>query len=292
MNSIFERNYKIIENAPATIEWSKYYSQVMDEYQNLLEKSCDSEKSFQVFFERNPSFIPGGLQLMGNTSHYPYMDTLISQPEIGIRYTRKPDFLWLAEDSLRFTPVFIEIEKPNKKMFTQSGTPSADFTQAKNQIDEWKYLLSQPDNIRAFYTQFSIPLDMQAKRFSPQYLLIYGRRGEYQGNDMWTGVRASIETNDFALMSYDRLAPIADYMQFTTCKVSNGEYTILHIPPTFKYRPDCIDTLQKYKGFYEAIPRMDKTSQERKQFLRDRYSYWIDNSTFIKKGLIISMEGE
>ena len=292
MDSIFERNYTIIDNAPATIEWSKYYSQVMSEYQDLLDKNSDPEKSFQDFFERNPSFIPGGLQLMGHTNHYPYMDTLISQPEIGIRDSRKPDFLWLAEDSLRFTPVFVEIEKPSKKMFTNSGTPSADFTQAKNQINQWKYLLSLPDNIRAFYIQFSIPLDMQAKIFSPQYLLIYGRRSEYQGNDMLTGVRASNEATDFALMSYDRLAPIADYMQFTTCKVSNGEYNILHIPPTFKYRPDRIDTLKKYKGFYEAIPRMDKTSQERKQFLRERYSYWIDNSTIINKGLIISMEGE
>ena len=292
MDSIFERNYTIIDNAPATIEWSKYYSQVMTEYQNLLDEKSDFEKEFQGFFERNPSFIPGGLQLIGHTSHYPYMDTLISQPEIGIRFTRKPDFLWLAEDSLRFTPVFVEIEKPSKKMFTQSGTPSADFTQAINQINEWKYLLSLADNISAFYTQFSIPLDMRAKSFSPQYLLIYGRRSEYQGNDMRTGVRASNETNDFVLMSYDRLTPIADYMQFTTCKVSNGEYNILHIPPTFKYRPDCIDTLKKYKGFYEAIPRMDKTSDERKQFLRDRYSYWIDNSSSTKKGLIISMEGE
>ncbi len=292
MNSIFERNYTIKDDAPATIEWSRYYSQVMDEYLELLENNSDSEKSFQDFFERNPSFIPGGLQLMGHTSHYPYMDTLISQPEIGIRDTRKPDFLWLAEDSIRFTPVFVEIEKPSKKMFTNSGTPSADFTQAKNQIDEWKYLLSQPDNIRAFYTQFSIPLDMQAKTFSPQYLLIYGRRNEYLGNDIRTGVRASNENNDFVIMSYDRLTPIADYMQFTTCKVSNGKYKILHIPPTFKYRPDRIDTLEEYKDFYEAIPRMDKTSDERKQFLRDRYSYWIDNCATIKKGLIISMEGE
>lgn len=101
----------------------------MDEYNSLLETSDNNELIFQDFFEINPSFVPGTLELFGKSGHYPFMHSLISQPEIGGCFRCKPDFLWLAQDSLSFCPVLIEIEKPNKKTFNSQGIASADFTQ-------------------------------------------------------------------------------------------------------------------------------------------------------------------
>lgn len=113
---LLRKEYEIIKDAPKEIEWDQYCDNVMKEYQILLQDSPDRESVFQNFFEENPSFLPGGLELFGQSGHYPYMDALISQPEIGSIFRRKPDFVWLANDSLSFVPVFIEIEKPSKKL--------------------------------------------------------------------------------------------------------------------------------------------------------------------------------
>lgn len=113
----FNKKYQVMKNAPKQLDWEEYCNKSLMEYQSILENYSDDESVFQKFFEENPSFLPGGLELFGNSGHYPYMDALISQPEIGGIFKRRPDYVWLANDSLTFAPVFIEIEKPSKSMF-------------------------------------------------------------------------------------------------------------------------------------------------------------------------------
>lgn len=293
INDILNKKYEVCKNPPKEIEWEIYKTEVMEEYRELLETKGDSEKEFQLFFEKNPSFLPGALELIGNSSHYPYMDALVSQPEIGIVKNRKPDFLWLAQDSLNFAPVFIEIEKPNKKMFTIKENPNSEFNQALNQIDEWRSLLDDVDNRKSFYKCFSVPKEMQEKTFQPQYLLIYGRRSEYENDNWLRNLRAAKQRENVVIMSYDRLYPLYDYRQFTSCKVTQGKYEILHIPPTFRYRADSVETLVKYENFETRIDSMEKTSEDRKKFLHERYSYWIEKAPELSHGtMIISQEGE
>ena len=288
----FKRNYEIIKDAPKEIEWEQYCEKAMEEYQMLLQDSPDNERVFQNFFEENPSFLPGGLELFGHSGHYPYMDALITQPEIGSVFRRKPDFVWLANDSLSFVPVFIEIEKPSKKIFNADGTTNAEFNQALGQIHEWKYLLNQPTNIQLLYDAFNLPLDLRDKMFKPQYLLVYGRREEYENDKMRTGIRASKKTDDIDIMSFDRLRPLSDYRQFITCKVSGGRYRVQHISPTYRYRADCAEELVKQEGFFEKIECMKYTSEERKAFLKERYAYWCEFGKKNFKGVIRSQEGE
>ena len=191
--------------------------------------------------------------------NYPYMHTLISQPSIGGPFRRKPDFLWLANDSLTFSPVFIEIEKPSKKMFKASGDMTKDFSQAIGQIYEWQAILNKSVNQLMFFDFFNIPIREREKTFEPQFLLIYGRRIEYANNELLSGKRAAARKDKLDIISYDRLRPIRDYCQFTTCKVSNKTYNIITIPPTFRYRADCAEELSLVRGFKEAIGRMMNT---------------------------------
>ena len=286
------KQYKVIKDGAKPIGWDLYYEKVIAEFESLLENSEDKEEIFQKFFEENPAFVPGALELYGQSGHYPYMDALISQPDIGTVFKRKPDFIWLANDSLTFVPVLVEIERPNKKMFNKDGTTTAAFNQAIGQIYEWKYLLNQPMNIQMFYDYFDLQLDIREKTFKPQYLLIYGRREEYQGNKILTGVRAAQKTNEIDIMSFDRLKPISDYRQFVSCKVSNNKYKVINIAPSFRYRADCAEELIKMSGFYEKISDMKYTSEERKEFLRNRYNYWCEFGKKTFKGIIRSQEGE
>lgn len=288
---LLTKHYEIIKDAPKEIAWNEYYPLVMEEYLQLLKTSGDDEKAFQVFFENNPSFIPGALELFGQSGHYPHMDTLISQPQLGVSFKRIPDYVWLAQDSLTFCPVFVEIEKPNKKMFNLQGNASADFTQAIGQIKEWRGLLKNPINVQVFYEYFDIPLHLRKKVFNPQFLLIYGRREEYENNEMLTLMRSELQENNIEIMSFDRLKPLADYQQFTCSKVKHKQYHIISIPPTFRYRADCAEVLYLYQGFKEKIDEMKHTSDGRKEFLKNRYNYW---TTFKGNppGLIVGMEGE
>lgn len=289
---MLKKKYEVIRNAPKEILWEEYEQATLEEYKALLEKSSDDEKAFQKFFEENPSYMPGGLELFGQSGHYPYMDTLVSQPNIGGTFRRIPDFIWLANDSLTFTPVFIEIEKPSKKMYTSTGAMSAEFSQAIGQIYEWQAILNKPVNQLMFFEFFDIPKELRDKTFEPQYLLIYGRRCEYENNELLAGKRAAARKENIDIMSYDRLRPIRDYYQFTSSKVCGKQYRIINIPPTYRYRADCSEELSVVNGFSEAIRVMHHTTEERKNFLEERYNYWCEYGKMSNKGIIVGCEGE
>lgn len=288
---LLEKQYEVIKDGPKEINWDDYYDQIVNDYEKLLMEKGDSEQEFQSFFEQNPSFMPGALQLFGQSGHYPYRHALISQPQIGHIFRRIPDFMWLAQDSLTFCPVLIEIEKPNKSTFTKSRDTTAEFNQALGQIEQWNYLLKNPSNIHLFYDFFDIPSDIRKKEFNPQYALIYGRRSEYDQDELMRGIRAEKQKNNIAIMSYDRLKPLSDYRQFVTCKVKETQYIVSNIPPTYRYRADCAKELTTYENFYDSIDYMKYTTQERKQFLKDRFEYWI-NYGKNGSGMIRGMEGE
>lgn len=270
--------YTLHPSPAPIIPWTIYESISNEKYNTLLKEKSDDESTFQKFFERNPSFLPGAFELRELSGHLPHLHCLISQPEIGSTYTKKPDFLWLSQDSLTFVPVFIEIEKPSKKMFTQTGRPSADFTQAIDQIIEWKSILNQPENQLAFFKKYNLPLELTNKIFKPQFILIYGRRAEYEGNENLTRKRSELQSNDLAIMSYDRLSPRYDSRNMLCAHVNNStgnpQYEIMTIPPTFEFNAGWASNYREYFGFIEAIDRMECTSQERKDFLKERFPYW------------------
>jgi len=290
---MLKKNYEIIPNAPDTISWDDYSHRCYEEYRLLLQNHGNDESAFQYFFERNPSFVPGAFELSGPSGHYPYSHSLISQPEInGGSFRRYPDFIWLAQDSLSFTPVLIEIERPNKETFRQDGTQTADFTQALGQIAEWKALLSVPENVLLFYNCFNIPDRIRRKTFSPQYALIYGRRSEFEGNEFLTRKRAQLVQDNVRLISFDRLRPDSNYQDLFCTKLSHGRYTIKTIPPTYRYSPSTADNLSIVDGFLEAIQGMEHTTAKRKKFLEDRYSYWKDYGLQEGKGIICPSDKE
>lgn len=289
--NILQKNYEVIVDGPKEMEWNEYYRLVMDEYHYLLAEKGDDEVIFQKFFEDNPSMLPGGLELFGHSGHYPYMSSLITQPVLGTYIERKPDYVWFAQDSLAFCPVFIEIERPNKKMFTQAGLPTAEFNQAVNQIDEWRMLLNNPVNQLSFFDYYDIPQSVRDKVFEPQFLLIYGRRAEYEESEYLKNLRKLKEKDRVSIMSFDRLQPLADYRQFITCRVKNKKYEVVAIPPTFRYLAGEADVLYKWKDFFEKIDSIKGVTTERKEFLKRRYEYWT-NFKGNPPGIIIGMEGE
>ena len=296
--NIFESNYKMAVNSPKIINEDKYYCSAKQEYLSLLDEPL-AEHDYQKFFERNPAFMPGSREILGaSASHWPILNALISQPRLSNdECERIPDFMWMAKDSLAFCPVLIEIEKPSKLEYrSDSDNVRAHFTQAYNQIIQWKTILDTVEGRLNFYDRFKIPEKFRNLAFRPQYLLVYGRRSEYEANRWLTGIRAEYQKSDIAIMSFDRLIePDRNATDCVTCKLYNGEYYVTNIPPTFTFRPatiDAIDGYTEYNGFIKAVDNMEYTSQERKEFLKERFVYWKDNWTSIRKGLINTSDKE
>ena len=290
---MLKKHYEIVENPPQPISWDEYAKASFDEYCDLLQNNGDDEAVFQRFFERNPSFVPGAFELFGTSGHYPFTHSLISEPELnGGLFKRIPDFIWLAQDSLTFTPILIEIERPNKKTFTSAGAPSADFNQAFGQIAEWKAIFNEPENVLQFYKCFDIPDWIRKKTFAPQYALIYGRRSEFEDDQLLLKKRAQLVPNDVKLISFDRLHPDPKADDLFCSKLSHGKYTVKTIPPTYRYSPATADVLSLITNFDRAINAMERTTVERKNFLSERYSYWKDYGEQPSKGMFCPSDKE
>ena len=292
MGSAFDKRYTMYENPPPPVSYDEYERNAINQYENMLDDESLSEKEYQSFFERNPAFIPGAFEAIGTSGHDPYLCSLISQPVIGSSLKRIPDFMWLAGNSLSFCPVFIEIEKPTKDQFRKDNIPNAKFTQALDQITEWKAILSKNENIQKLYNDFSIPKVIQEKDFTPQYVLIYGRREEFSSDSFLRSKRNSMQNSDTKIMSFDRLRPDRNVFNMVTVKVRNGKYEVISIPPTFVYQPCRAICLSKLTCFTERIDYIENISPERKAFLKKRFPYWLKYAELDDQGLINTSDKE
>ena len=253
---MFEIKYEI-KKGPDGLSLEDYRSLVYDEFEKLLADFSHEEKAFQLFFEQNPICMPGAFELIGTSGHYPHNSALISQAKLGNLDTKRiPDFMWLAQDSTDFCPVFIEIERPDKKIFTDKGNQTSEFSQAYGQIQEWKSLLNKPNSVLDFYDYYNIPTFLRDKNFKPQYCMIYGRRNEYENDEFLNRKRAQMNDNDFILMSYDRVLDMIFCCQgddLVTCKVVKKHYEVMHISSTYKYRPGLVSNLCNLNNFIDSI---------------------------------------
>ena len=199
---VFKKTYEMHPNPPAAMSWEDYERRVREEWQALLnsEAGCE-ERNIHHFLAKHPSMVP-------TVSKSPFPSALISQPPLVGIGQKIPDFLWIARDSLNLRPVFIEIESPCKRWFTQAGAPHHNFTQALNQLGQWRAWLTQPANQLVFFEQFLIPDGMRRNlHFNPHFILIYGRRREFEQRPELTRLRAQFERGDQQVMTFDRLEP-------------------------------------------------------------------------------------
>ncbi len=271
-------SYKFEKNPPLPIDSESYRQKVMRDFQRILKENGDNEKIFQDFFEQNPSLVPGSKSEfeMYGSGHGPLFSSLITQPKIEGLKERIPDFLWLSYDSVCFCPVFIEIEAPNKKYFNQDGSFTSDFNKAREQLIEWKTILGKPLNIEKFKSDFNIPREESELYFDPYFVLIYGRREEFENNRWKRDKRSQIMgDNRLILMSYDRIEPKYLNKNYLCCEVKSGDYYAKYLTPTFKVGPYSYDLL-KINNIENAIKNMVYTSEERKRFLLERIPYWIN----------------
>lgn len=135
---------------------------------------------FRSFLERHPSLVPGARTPGSPSGHFPLHCALITQPRLPGFHSRVPDFMWIAVDSGTWYPTLIEIESPDKKLFTRDGQQTAKFSQAKNQLDRWHSWFCNPTNVQQFIELYGIPSSWcNLLNRQLHMILIYGRRAEF-----------------------------------------------------------------------------------------------------------------
>jgi hypothetical protein len=284
--------YEFTPDVPQKPTQDIYSKKATAKFQELLENSSNDETKFQEFFEQNPHFVPGSrdeFSGIGGSGHHPHFLCLISQPKISGLINRQPDFMWLANDSVYFSPIIIEIEAPSKKHFKKDGKPTSHFNQAVHQLKEWQTILSRPENILKFYEDFSSPQDLRELTFRPHFALIYGRRSEFKDDKLMKMKRGNLLPRNQTLMTYDRIAPNYMVNSFICCTVKDGTYFAKYVSPLFHLGP-YEDYLLDIYNLDKAILNSKSISLKRRKFLVKKLLYCLEFLRKEKEGIKVKIK--
>lgn len=271
-----ERSYELAANPPRPLAWEEYERSVQSQWQALLASAPPpSEKTVQAFLEQHPCMVPFPLSPGTPSGHYPLWAALITQPVLPDLHYRKPDFMWLATDSMCLYPVLIEIEAPAKRWFTTRGTPTTGFSQAYQQLAQWRTWFNQPGNKESFLAHYQVErLITRSRAIHPIYVLVYGRRKEAIQEPRFASQRDAMHREDEYLMTYDRLSPDRDADQLWTIRGEPDHWQAVSIPPTTMLGPRLAEERACISNREEAISSNPLIAKERANFLIKRLPYW------------------
>lgn len=282
--------HTIEPNPPLPMSWEEYKATLDQRWKALLNSpNSQEEKNLQSFLEEHPCLIPGAFGLNFSSGHFPFPCAVVTQPILKGLGTKVPDFMWIASDSGTIYPILVEIETATKRWFTKNGIPHSDFTQAHTQLASWKTWFDSPTNQQVFLEYYRIPSSLRDTRnLRPMYVLIYGRRGEFDNKPALNAMRTNLQRSDETLMTFDRLAPeekARDMMCVRLVENSAGcQYHALTIPATLMLGDLGADYRSVINDKEDAIKKNMLISKERKEFLIRRMPYW-DNLVRTRSGL-------
>ncbi|MEU1968940.1 Shedu anti-phage system protein SduA domain-containing protein [Micromonospora sediminicola] len=229
---------------------------------------ASDEALLQSWLEQHPAFVPGAHGQDGSSGMTPWPGALITQPPLPGIVGHVPDFLWLAADSRGVTAVLVEIERPNKRWFTVDGDPyQGHIGQARSQITNWRAWFSNPTNQLKFLDDYLVPDELRRLEFRQHYVLVLGRRAEFDNQPEWARRRAVAGAGDNE-MTWDRLieGPNVKAVTLGCVRVSatGGGYDAVSVPPLWD--PSRIDerALSRTGGLREAVA-VAPMADERKQ---------------------------
>jgi len=162
------------------------------------------EQAYQAYLEQHTRFIPR--EFVQN--HGIGLSLVLRKLSFGADY--KTDFFYFSKSTDDWNAVFIELEKPWSRFFKgNTNEYHGDFSRALQQINQWKAWFLSDQNKAGFLASVSavqVPRHMANNPTYNKYVLVFGRRAEYEANaDRRRLVRAA-ETDDFKIMTFDSLA--------------------------------------------------------------------------------------
>lgn len=278
-------------NRPLAMDWQTYSDTAMSEWYSLLSGDPEEEQ-VQHFLELHPSMIPGGSGDVGPGGHHGSdMGIVFRRPTLkGSGRSFEPDFMWVTRSSGLITPILIEIEKPSKRWFKKSGRPTSKFTDAHDQLNDWRAWFADDANKAIFRKTFLFLGDQYENRpLEPQYLLIYGRQREFEWGGIHAdpdGLRRKRDSQRRAaehFITFDSLRPRHDHASSITASLTATGVRPYAFSPTYGTSADVGDGALLLGDPAEALQRSVLMSEERKQYLARRWKHGQDTSRRIQQ---------
>lgn len=174
-----------------------------EKYLTLLDSGYN-EQFYQCFIEKNTQLTPR--EFVQN--HGVHLSLVLRKLSFGADF--KSDFFFLSKSSDDWNAVFIEIEKPTSRFFKDGNHDfHPDFVHALQQINSWRAWLSIDGNMPGFVNQLStlrVPATMQRNPTYAKFVLVFGRRAEYQDSELRRSRIRAEEREDFKIITFDSLA--------------------------------------------------------------------------------------
>ncbi|BCM66486.1 MULTISPECIES: Shedu anti-phage system protein SduA domain-containing protein [Streptomyces] len=265
---------------PQAPTWEEYQSWLQPKWKSLLE-SDPNERQMQSFLESHPCLLPGATDSIGQGGHHSAsFSAVIRQPPLeGLGPKRVPDFMWVRRDTAAIRPICIEIESPGKTWFNKDRTPTAELTQAIDQITDWKVWFDSPENRLIFGRRYAP--NNSYRPIVPQFVLIFGRNSEFtvgRSKHVDPGYlrlkRDHMQRRDEHFFTYDQLKAEREAEIYATITHRVYEWSIDHIPPTFCTGAHITELSEVVSDPTEAIAKADLISEQRKAYLEERWKYW------------------
>jgi hypothetical protein len=187
--------------------------------------------------------------------------------------------MWVRLDTATIRPICIEIESPSKAWFNKSRTPTAELTQAIDQITEWKVWFDSPENCLIFAKKYAP--HYSNRPIVPQYVLVFGRSSEFKSTcskhadpDYMRRKRDHMPRRDEHFFTYDQLKAEREAEDYATITNKVYEWKLDSIPPTFSTGAHMTELSGIVSDPSQAIARTDLISTERRKYLEQRWKYW------------------
>lgn len=170
------------------------------EYRALLDQGA-REQTYQRFIESNTELIPREFVM----NHGVWCDLVFRKLGLGSNYIC--DFAFLTKGSVRWRLVLVEIERPDKRFFRGSTLRlHSDFTDALEQVSDWRSHVTR--NLVGIVTETLHTMMTFPQVVDPgevKFVLVYGRRSEFENNRMRRAKIAAQEMADLRVISFDSL---------------------------------------------------------------------------------------
>lgn len=262
--------------------WGDYRQSVLESWTQLL-SSDPEEPKVQRFLEVHPSMVPGGSGDVGPGGHHGSTHSaLFSEPELtGAGRRFEPDFMWITRSTSLITPILIEIEKPSKRWFRRDGRPTAKFTQAHDQINDWRSWFARDANRVMFRERFMFGQRYDDRPIEPSYVLIYGRANEFDlggGHVDPASLRHKRDQQrlaDESFMTFDSLTPKSDHADAVTVKMTATGAEAVAFSPMFGTDTSAGQLAADIRGIDAALDRSVMMTAKRREYLKARFEHWI-----------------
>ncbi len=177
------------------------------EFFDLLNSDYE-EQIYQSFMEEHTRFIPRNFE----QNHGIHLSLVLRKFSFGADY--KSDFFFFSKSTVNWNAVLVEIEKPSSRFFRKSTNQfHSDFLRALQQINQWRAWFLDDGNKASFLSTvraIQVPHHMASNPTNNKYVLVFGRRSEYIGNEDRRRLVMASKSEDLDIITFDSLAESLD----------------------------------------------------------------------------------